>query len=125
MRFLLLFLVACGPGGDPLVVVTVDSALQLHGVAALRTTTTAAGHVASAFDATAIDGSGDGGAGAFDIPPSHTFGVEIPEAYAGDFRLTVDAVDRSGQVLASGSGETTTFVGKRSDLQLTLDRGTK
>jgi Kelch motif len=113
-RLLYILLFAACSTGSPLVVVTVSSpSVDLTGLARLHATATAAGHT-SEFDVSFSDGS------AFDIPPARTFGVEIPEGYAGDFAITVGAVDGNGATVSSGGGSTTTSVGHRSDIAVLL-----
>jgi hypothetical protein len=113
----LLFTVACSSGGDALVVVTVSSTgATLSGVVSFQVTATANNHT-KAFSVMPMNGN------SFDIPPSKTFGILVPEAYAGPFNLTLDADDASNKTLASAANSTTTSAGKEATLDIMLTPG--
>ncbi len=112
MRWLLLF-AACSGTTDPLLVVSVTAMPPLNAVQSLAAEVTAAGHP-TMFAVAPVDG------GTFMLPPAHSFGVEVPEAYAGALHLTLRALAPDGSELAHGAGDATTRAGQRSDLEITL-----
>src|SRR6201996_3443861 len=91
---------------NALVVIDVTSqatlpALRLHCVATANQKT-------ATFDVPA--------AGTLTLDSGKTFAVNVPNADAGSFAITITAVDGNGATLSTGQGTTTTHAGKRSDL---------
>lgn len=104
--------VACN-GADSLVVVTVDAATPIAGIASLHARVTAGGRTAE-FDVHPVGG------GAVDVPPAQNFGVVMPRNLSGSVDVHVEARDPSQQPLAVGDGTGTIHVGGRADVQISL-----
>lgn len=104
-----------GCRGPALVVVHVDAASPVSGVAAFVGTAAASARTVSF----AIHPSG----GSVSIPPEQTFGIQLPSSVLGPIAVHVDAQDAAGATVASGDGAAMIAPGGRSELMLLLNRG--
>lgn len=100
--------------GNALVVVTVTAtdAAPVRGVATLSATAMVGGQ-ARTFGVPL--------GGTVDLPPSRTFGIDVPSSLSGAFALHLDARDGSGALVGAGDGSTTVSAGSRSDVTVTLN----
>jgi hypothetical protein len=107
----------CSKAGNGLVVVVVDAAQPVANIAALHTKASIGGHTVE-FDV-------KGPSSPFSLPPSETFGIDVPAAYSGIMMVHVDALDGATPpaVLASGDGQVMVAAGARRNLQITLASG--
>jgi hypothetical protein len=101
----------CGPKGDGIVVVTVDSTSALTNVATLHVAAATATQTV-AFDLP-VPAPGN-------IPPQQTFGIDIPASVTGTLSIHVQARDAGGADLGDGDGMVTVARGARRDVSITL-----
>lgn len=109
---LTLLLVGCKTG-DGIVVVTVDAAESIAGVATLHASATI-GTKSNTFDVPV---------GNVTIPPAVTFGVQIPRGLGTDFSIIIEARDAAGAPLVSGQNRTNVPSGGRGAVAVTLGAG--
>jgi hypothetical protein len=111
--FFLVGLLAGCRSSDALVVVTVTANQTVANVASLSATLTV-GTTTRMHQQIAVQG------GMLPSSPATSFGVLVATSFGSSMQITVDAVDASGAVLASGQGQTQLTAGKRSDVTITL-----
>jgi hypothetical protein len=101
-------LAGCSSGS--LVAVTVDANPALSDVARLHVVMAASGMTQST----------DVALTAKSIPPTHSFGIQLPHDVSGMLDVTLNAIDSTGRTVATVQGSTTINVGGRADLMLTF-----
>ena len=109
-----LLLAGCAsPSAQSLVVVSVDADAPISDIATLRVRATV-GAESREFDVHPTAGASLG------IPPSQTFGIDLPHSMSGTLALHVEARDAADTMLGSGDGDGPIRVGARADIALTL-----
>ncbi len=101
----------CGKG-DGLVVVSVDSTAPIAGIAELHVQSSVGGRTSTQTVHPPAP---------FSLPPAKSFGIQVPSSLSGTFAVAVDAIDGSGNVLASASGSATLSGGGRANIELSFD----
>ena len=114
LAVLLAFAGSCGEKGDGIVVVTVDAAPSLSGVATLHVVASTSTRTATSDIAIAAPGS---------IPPQQSFGIDIPASVTGSLSVHVQALDANDSSLGDGDGMVTLAAGARRDIAITLSNG--
>ncbi len=94
------------------VVVTATASTPLAGVVTIRTQQGFAGQTHSHNFSTGA---------ALSLPPSRTFGFDLPGSQGGNFEIFVHAIDKNGVILGQGGASLVVAAGKRNDLAVTLD----